>query len=104
MNYIKRILFFLAVISLFASCNYGLITKKADISRIDTTGIYFTYTHDGSQYEGHFSLYITEEDFHASDTLKITINKNNPKEYHFDSVIEKEWPTEEHIVKIKGDE
>ncbi len=97
---LKHILYFFGLIILFTNCKNKLINKVADIQSIDTSGIYFTYTHNDSVYYGHFSLNITDEDFSYMDDLKISISKENPKEYYFVSVIRKKWNAEEENVII----
>lgn len=100
---LKYIFYFFGVTILLSNCNNNLTSRVADITSIDTSGIHFTYSHNDSVYNGHFSLDITEEDFSYMDDLEININKHNPSEYHFVSVIKKKWETEEENVVISTD-
>ncbi len=89
-------------ISFLSYCNSDSIVLTADVNRIDTTGIHFEYVYLDSIYIGQFSLYITDEDFSDVDDIKLRVNKSNPEQYEFVSVLRKKWDTEEYIVNIKN--
>lgn len=96
----KHIFYFFSLILLLTNCKNHLIRKVADIHCIDTSGIYFTYNHNDSVFNGNFSLDITDEDFSSEDDLIINIDKDKPDEYFFVSVKEKKWAKEEVIITI----
>ncbi len=96
----RYVLYFLGLIFLFTNCRNDLIEKVVDINSIDTSGIYFKYIYQDSVYDGHFSLYVTDEDFSYVDDLRIRIDGKSPENYYFVSVIKKEWDTEDALVNL----
>ncbi len=102
MRKLKYFVLYLILSFVSFSCNGDFVVIIADIQRIDTSGIYFKYEYLDSIYTGYFSLYVADEDFSYVDNLEIKINKNNPQEYEYLSIIRKKWDTEDNVVKIKN--
>ena len=101
---IKSELIVLIIITVILSnCTKKHSTKIVAVDRIDTSGIYFSYNFQNKNFAGHFDLEEIKEDFSTSDSLKIKIEKNQPENFEFISVIERIWKTEEAIVSITGD-
>ncbi len=100
----KKILYIVCtffMITILSYCDDSYKLQTVGINKIDNTGIYFTYYYLGKSYSGSFLLDAIEEDFYTSDSLIISINKNQPEKYEFISVVKTIWPVQEEIVSLK---
>ncbi|MCB2197502.1 MAG: hypothetical protein KQH79_16700 [Bacteroidetes bacterium] len=105
MKQIYILIVFLMFLVIFSSCNSKYSTQVVAVDRIDTSGIYFSYTYLEKNYTGHFGLNEIAEDFSTSDSLKIKIEKDQPDRYEFISVVKRVWKTENAIVStVKNNE
>lgn len=95
------LIIFISFIVLFTNCNSKYSTKVVAINRIDTSGIYFSYDYLDKTYLGHFDLFDIEEDFSTSDSLKISIEKNQPDKFEYISIVKRIWKTEEVVVSLE---
>ena len=100
----KYIFFIVLYAIFFSGCKYTNTVKTVCIEKIDTSGIYFSYEHLGKEFNGTMPLEITHDDFTSADSLKITINKNNPEKFKFVSVVYRVWDTQDELISITGDE
>lgn len=98
---IKSELIVLIIISvIFSSCTQKYSTNTVAIQKIDTSGIYFSYDYQNKVYSGHFDLEEIKGDFTSADSLKLKIEKKQPENFEYISVVERKWQIEEAIVSI----
>ncbi len=86
----------------FSSCTQKYSTKTVAIQKIDSSGIYFSYDYQDKIYNGHFVLEEIKGDFTSSDSLKLKIEKKQPDNFVFITVVERIWKAEKAIVSINN--
>ena len=84
------------------SCGDSYIQQEIAIDRIDTSGVYITYSLDNQQFEKRFELDVSPENFYESDSMVILIDENNPENVQFESIIHREYPEDEVIIKTNA--
>ena len=84
------------------SCGDSYIQQEIAIDRIDTSGVYITYSLDNQQFEKRFELDVSPENFYESDSMVILIDENNPENVQFESIIHREYPEDEVIIKLNN--
>jgi hypothetical protein len=89
-------------ILVLTSCSSEHYERTVGIDRIDTTGIHFSYIHNGLNYSGSFSLDISKKDFYSTDSLRIKINRKHPEIVFFVDVIKRKWPIQEVDISIQS--
>lgn len=85
-------------------CTNNHVIETVGIERIDTSGVYFSYEYLGQKHSAAFPLEHINENFYSTDSLKIKIDKDNPDEFEFVSVVRRNWPKEETYIPIDSSE
>lgn len=104
MSYLRIKILTLANVTLFmtfTSCHDNFVKQEIPIDKIDTSGVYVTYEYKNQKYEKIFELDVSSEHFYDSDSMTILINKENPEEVKFESIIHREWPKEDVLIELK---
>jgi len=83
-----------------ASCQDKYVRQKILIDRIDTSGVYVTYTLIDKKFSKRFELDVTSENFSESDTMVIKINETDPEDIKFESIIHRKWPKEDVLLEL----
>jgi len=98
----KTKIFMVAIFGLIiaTNCTSNYEIETVGIQRIDTTGIHFSYEYLGEKHTATFPLDLINENFHSTDSLKIKIDKNNPVEFEFVSLVRRKWPKQESYIPI----
>jgi len=85
---------------LLTNCESRSAQIVVGIERIDTSGVFFSYEHNGEIFSGRFDLDVSEKDFYAHDSLKIKLNTKEPHNYKFVSVVKRTFPADETTISL----
>ncbi len=83
---------------LLTNCESRRAEIVVGIERIDTSGVFFFYEHNGEIFSGRFDLDVSEKDFYASDSLKIKLDTKEPHNYKFVSIVKRIFPADETTI------
>lgn len=100
MRNVKCLLVAVLGLMIATCCTNNHVIETVGIDTIDTNGIYFSYEYLDTKHMGSFPLDLIDENFYSTDSLKIKIDKNNPDEFEFVSVVRRKWKKEEVYIPI----
>lgn len=83
------------------ACQDNFVRQEIAIDRIDTSGVYVTYYYEDNKFEKRFELDVSSENFYDSDSMTILIDKHNPENVSFESIIHRNWPKKDVIIELK---
>jgi hypothetical protein len=104
MTDLRKSILTLTIVTIFlttTSCQDNFVRREIPIDRIDTSGVYVTYFYNDKEFQKRFELGFTTENFYDLDSMVIRINKTNPEEVQFESIIHRKWPKEDAIIELK---
>jgi hypothetical protein len=77
------------------------VRQEIPIDKIDTSGVHVTYFLDDKEFKKRFELDISSDNFYETDSMTILIDKDNPENVKFESIIHRKWPKEDAIIELK---
>jgi hypothetical protein len=83
------------------SCQDNFVRQEIPIDKIDTSGVHVTYFLDDKEFKKRFELDISSDNFYETDSMTILIDKDNPENVKFESIIHRKWPKEDAIIELK---
>lgn len=100
----RKLFLTLTIVTIFlttTSCQDNFVRQEIPIDRIDTSGVYVTFSYNDQKFEKRFELDISTETFYESDSMTIWIDKTDPNIVKFESIIHRKWPKEDAIIELK---
>jgi hypothetical protein len=83
------------------SCQNNFVRQEIPIDKIDTSGVHVTYFYNDQKFEKRFELDISTDTFYESDSMTILIDRTEPNDVKFESIIHRKWPKEDAIIELK---